>query len=588
MSEFDNNNSNQTNSDSNESVYNTNGHITNESEHNSNQPSSSVSNSANQSENSTNQQVGQNYYNQPNPYQYSNQNQYQNQYSYQGQNQYQNQNQNHHNSQGQYGSQNQESGQNPYNNQNQYNNTPDYSFWAEQAQNRGYNNYNTNQSSWDYNNQNTNQNYNNTNQNFSNTSQTSSKPKKEKKSNSAGARVGKFLVKAVCFGLVAGLSFVGVGKLYLTMNPDAASKTIIGELGDNYNYEVGYTKGGAIKTVSETAVSNIAKDTLPAIVSINSTSTQPTNWFGQSIDQEVEGSGSGIIVGKDEKELLIATNNHVVGGTKTITVTFADGSKAPAVIKGTDAVADLAVVTVDITKLEAATLKAITVAKLGNSDNVKVGEMVIAIGNALGYGQSVTVGYVSAKDREVEVSDGYNSKKMVLLQTDAAINPGNSGGALINMEGEVIGINTVKYASSEVEGMGYAIPITKATPIITELMSREVLSEAEQGYLGITGNDVTEDVAAYYNMPVGVYINEAVKGGAADKAGLKTDDIITKADDIEISSISQLKEYVNSLRVGSKVTITYMRNSDGTYKEEKVTVTLGKNPSLNSSGQAGK
>ena len=374
--------------------------------------------------------------------------------------------------------------------------------------------------------------------------------------------------------------------MYLTINPDAASKTIIGELGDNYNYEVGYTKGGAIKTVSETAVSNIAKDTLPAIVSINSTSSQPTNWFGQSIDQEVEGSGSGIIVGKDEKELLIATNNHVVEGTKSITVTFADGSKAPAVIKGTDPVADLAVVTVDITKLEDATLKAITVAKLGNSDDVKVGEMAIAIGNALGYGQSVTVGYVSAKDRKVEVSDGYNSKTMVLLQTDAAINPGNSGGALINMEGEVIGINTVKYASSEVEGMGYAIPITKATPIITELMSREVLSEAEQGYLGITGNDVTEDVAAYYNMPVGVYINEAVEGGAANKAGLKTDDIITKADDIEISSISQLKEYVNSLRVGSKVKITYMRNADGTYKEAQVTVTLGKNPSLNSSGQA--
>jgi serine protease Do len=555
-----------------------------ESSYNSNQSPNSSINNTNQSENNSNQYTGQSYYN--------NQTSYQGQNPYQGQNQYQSNNyQSNYQSQGQYGNLNQDQGQNSYGSNNQYNKTPDYSFWAEQSQNRGFNNYNSNNNpnntSWDYNNQNANQNYYYSNSNYNNTSQNNQKPpKKERKSNSSGGRVVKFLVKAVCFGLVAGLSFVGVEKLYLAMNPNAGSKTIIGELSDNYDYEVGYTQSGAIKTVSETAVSNIAKDTLPAIVSINSTSTQTTDWFGQSVDQEVEGSGSGIIVGKDEKELLIATNNHVVEGTKSIIVTFADGSQAEAVIKGTDSVADLAVVTVDITKLKDSTLKAITVAKLGNSDDVQVGEMAIAIGNALGYGQSVTVGYVSAKDREVEVSDGYNSKTMVLLQTDAAINPGNSGGALINMEGEVIGINTVKYASSEVEGMGYAIPITKATPIITELMSREVLSEVEQGYLGISGNDVTEDVAAYYNMPVGVYINEAVEGGAADKAGLKGDDIITKADDIDISSISQLKEYVNSLRVGSKVTITYMRNANGTYEESQVTVTLGKNPSLSSSNQS--
>ena len=575
MSEFDNNNSNQSNNSSNESSNNSSessnnssesSYNTSESGYGSNQTPNNGGNSREQSDSNPNQYAGQNYY--------SNQNTYQSYNPYQGQNQYQ----------GNYNSQGQS--QNPYANQNQYNKTPDYSFWAEQAPNRGYNNYNSNNSSWDYNNQNTNQNYYYSNPNYNNANQNNPKPKKERKSNSAGARVAKFLVKAVCFGLVAGLSFVGAGKLYLTINPNAASKTIIGELSDNYDYEVGYTEGGAIKTVNETAVSNTAKDTLPAIVSINSTSTQTTDWFGQSVDQEVEGSGSGIIVGKDEKELLIATNNHVVEGTKSITVTFADGSQAEAVIKGTDSVADLAVVTVDITKLKDSTLNAITVAKLGNSDDVQVGEMVIAIGNALGYGQSVTVGYVSAKDREVEVSDGYNSKTMVLLQTDAAINPGNSGGALINMDGEVIGINTVKYASSEVEGMGYAIPITKATPIITELMSREVLSESEQGYLGISGNDVTEDVAAYYNMPVGVYINEAVEGGAANKAGLKADDIITKADDIEISSISQLKEYVNSLRVGTKVTITYMRNANGAYEEAQVTVTLGKNPSLDTTQQS--
>ncbi|HHV11178.1 MAG TPA: PDZ domain-containing protein [Clostridiales bacterium] len=504
---------------------------------------------------------------------------------YNGQNSYQSQ----YGNRGQYGTPGQENSQNPYGGQSQYNKQPEYSFQAEQAQNRSYYNYNQNNGSWDYNNQNTNQNYYYTNPNYNSANQGSQdnpgspsggKRKKERKAASAGGRAVKFMAKAVCFGLIAGLSFTGFEKLYFTIDPGAASNAILKEVSDNYTYEVGYTKTGTVKKVSETAVSNIAKDTLPAIVSINSTSSQPMDWFGRAIDQEVEGSGSGIIVGKNEKELLIATNNHVVEGTKTITVTFADGSKADAIIKGTDPVADLAVVTVDITKLKADTLSAITVAKLGDSDDIQVGEMVIAIGNALGYGQSVTVGYVSAKDREVEVSDGYTTKKMVLLQTDAAINPGNSGGALINMQGEVIGINTVKYASSEVEGMGYAIPITKATPIITELMSREILSEAEQGYLGISGSDVTEEVAAYYNMPVGVYIKEAVKDGAAEKAGLRADDIITKADDIEISSISQLKEYVNSRRVGTKVTITYMRNTSGTYEEGKVTVTLGKNPSL--------
>ncbi len=583
MSEFDNNNSNQTNNSQN-SFQNTSNQFNNDPNqlgsasnqfhsepkqfNNTSEQGASGVNQSNSSQgqlnNNPNQYTGYNYYNQ-NPYQ--------------GQSQY--------NNRSQYGNQGQENSQNPYGGQSQYN-KPEYSFLAEQAQNRSYYNYNQNNGSWDYNNQNTNQNY-YTNPNYNTMNQGNQanpgdqggkKHKKERKTSSAGGRVVKFMAKAVCFGLIAGLSFTGFEKLYFTINPDAASNTILKEVSDNYNYEVGYTKTGTIKKVSETAVSNIAQDTLPAIVSINSTSTQPMDWFGRAVDQEVEGSGSGIIVGKNEKELLIATNNHVVEGTKTITVTFADGSKADAIIKGTDPVADLAVVTVDITKLKADTLEAITVAKLGDSDDIQVGEMVIAIGNALGYGQSVTVGYVSAKDREVEVSDGYTTKKMVLLQTDAAINPGNSGGALINMKGEVIGINTVKYASSEVEGMGYAIPITKATPIITELMSREVLSEAEQGYLGISGSDVTEEVAAYYNMPVGVYVKEAVKDGAAEKAGLRTDDIITKADDIEISSISQLKEYVNSRRVGTKVIVTYMRNTNGTYEEGKVTVTLGKNPSL--------
>ena len=441
-------------------------------------------------------------------------------------------------------------------NQSNTNQEPNYSFWAEQT-----NTYSGNTNSNLYSNPNTNSN---------------------NKRNKGGAKTFKFIAKAACFGFIAGICFLGVQEIYNTMNPDSAGNIIFDNNSNAGNsYEIAYTENGTVRAVSDTSISNVTKEALPSIVAINSTSTDTTQWFGRIYQQPVEGSGSGIVVGRNEEELLIATNNHVVEGTDKIEVTFVDGTKAEAIIKGTDATADLAVVTVDITALEEDTLNSIKVAKLGSSSDSKVGEMVIAIGNALGYGQSVTVGYVSALDRSVEVSNGYTSKKMVLLQTDAAINPGNSGGALINMNGEVIGINTVKYANNEVEGMGFAIPITKANPIINELMSREILSESEQGYIGITGTDVTEEIASYYNMPVGVYISEVVKDGAAETAGLMADDIIIKADDIEVSSISQLKEYVNSKRVGTKVEITYMRNMNGTYEEGEATVTLGQYPELN-------
>ncbi|MFT4145435.1 MAG: trypsin-like peptidase domain-containing protein [Mobilitalea sp.] len=484
-----------------------------------------------------------------------------------------------------YGSQN-------YNNPNYSNLNNSNPYYSNAYNNPNFNNPNNSNSGYGsnnpYNNMNYNssyyqQNYNNSNPNpWNNGNANAGKKVKEKKPrNGKASKVLSFVGKAACFGLIAAFGFFGFQSIYARINPDSATNNII-SLTDTKDYEIGLTETGSIKTVNKNAVSEVAKNTLPAIVSINSTSTQSTQWFGQVYDQPVEGSGSGIIVGENENELLIATNNHVVEGATEIEVTFADGSQAAAIVKGTDATADLAVITVDISTLKQETLDAITVAKLGNSDEVKVGEMAIAIGNALGSGQSVTVGYVSAKDREVEISDGYDSKTMVLLQTDAAINPGNSGGALLNVDGEVIGINTVKYASYEVEGMGYAIPISKATPIITELMNREVLKESEQGYLGIAGNDVTEDVASFYNMPLGVYINETPEGGAAMKAGLKSGDIITGADDIEITSITQLRDYVNSKRVGTEVKITYSRNSNGVYEESTVTVTLGQNPNLNS------
>ncbi len=390
-----------------------------------------------------------------------------------------------------------------------------------------------------------------------------------------------FVIKALCFGILAGAAFIGSQELYHRVNPQSSGggKYILGgadseaEESERTRLRVGSTELGAVTTTSRDAISNMVEDTMPAIVSITSESTQTDTWFGSEYSSE--GSGSGIIVGQNDKELLIATNNHVVEGTNKITVTFIDGSKMEAVIKGTDAMADLAVITVDITGMEKETLDAIEVAKLGDSDQVKVGQMTVAIGNAMGYGQSVTVGYVSAKDRKIEVSDNYSYKTMILLQTDAAINPGNSGGALLNVEGEVVGINTVKYASNEVEGMGYAIPISRATPIINDLMNRELLKPEEQGFLGVGTTDVTEAISQMYNIPLGVFLSEVMENSAAEKAGLKRGDIITKINDTEITSRVQLSELISSIRSGIEVEVTFMRGMDGGYKEQRVKAVLG-------------
>ena len=500
----------------------------------------------------------------------------------------------------------------PNNNQNPYNKMPEYSFWAEQMPN---NNTNQNpqrdygypyQNNQYYNTQNyggPNHQYSNMNKppygNYtqgtgafgyggSNVYQSTTDKTKKRKESSTGGRVMKLIGKALCFGVIAALAFLGVQQLVRVIDPN--SPAFLSEITDNAasdtSYQIGYTSQGTVTMKNRSEISSIVDKTIPSIVSINCTVIQPSDWFGQQYSEEVEGSGSGFIVKETEKELLIATNNHVVEGAQKIKVTFIDGEQADAVIKGTDATADLAVISIDMSAIKQSTLDKISIAKLGNSDQVKVGEIAIAIGNALGYGQSVTVGYISAKDREVEVSDAYNgSKTMVLLQTDAAINPGNSGGALLNANGEVIGINTVKYASTEVEGIGYAIPISKATSIINELMTREILAEKDQGYLGIGGTDVTEDVAKFYNMPIGVFISEVTEGGAAEKAGLLANDIITKVDSIEITAISQLRDYVTSKRVGTEVTVTYMRKSSGEYKESTVKVKLGQNPKLKDSNK---
>lgn len=320
-----------------------------------------------------------------------------------------------------------------------------------------------------------------------------------------------------------------------------------------------------------TIISDIAEESMASMVSIDCTVTDTYNYFGQKYSQDAIGSGSGFLIGENENELFIATNNHVVEGANDIEITFIDEKKAKATTKGTDSAADLAVISVQKSDLKKDTKNQIKIASLGKSDNVRLGEMVVAIGNALGYGQSVTVGYISAKDREVEVNEG---EKMILLQTDAAINPGNSGGALLNLSGEVIGIPSVKYADDKVEGMGFAIPISRAIPILDELMKREVLTEKEQGYLGVTCIDVTSDANEMYKIPIGAYVYEVSKDGAAKEGGVQVGDIITAINGMEISSKEALTQKVHSYRIGTEVTLTIQRSSNGKYKEIELKVKL--------------
>lgn len=401
-------------------------------------------------------------------------------------------------------------------------------------------------------------------------------------------KVGTCAGLAIIFGIVAAICFQGVcyfSSRVLGINV-AAINTDIGHTTDN----VKYTKTATTAAIGTMDVSGIAQHTMPSIVAITSTQEGEKYYdlFGQQYQgKDIPSSGSGFIVGKNDTELLIATNNHVIQDAKTISVQFIDEEVYEAKTKGSDASADLAVIAVKLTDIKSSTLDAIKIASLGDSSEAKVGEMVVAIGNALGYGQSVTVGYISAKNREITESseDGSSSNKINVIQTDAAINPGNSGGALLNMRGEVIGINSAKIADSSVEGVGYAIPISEATPIIDELMNKEVLTDAQKGYLGISGRTVTEE-AASFNMPNGVYVSEVAKDGAAEKAGIKQGDIITAINDIQVTTIESLKEKANSYKKGTKVTITLQRNSDGTYEEKKVELTLQGESSLKSLPQS--
>ena len=343
------------------------------------------------------------------------------------------------------------------------------------------------------------------------------------------------------------------------------------------------------KTKGSLDVSDIAAEGMKSVVSITTKSVQDVQNYlgyygfggsqGYTTQQEVEGSGSGIIVGKNDDNLLIATNYHVVSGADTVSVTCIDGETYAATVNGYDEDKDLAVVSVPLSDISDDTMDQIEVATIGSSDDLKVGEQVVAIGNALGYGQSVTTGIVSAKNRKMNdqgIEQDEDSDATNLIQTDAAINPGNSGGALLNTAGEVIGINSVKYSDTSVEGIGYAIPMDTAKPIIEELITKEKVDESNSAYLGIVGVDVTSDVAKTYNMPTGVYVAQVMEGAAAEQAGIQKGDIITKFDGKDVTSMEELSYNMQYYAAGTTVDVVIERSSNGQYEEQTISVTLGK------------
>lgn len=385
--------------------------------------------------------------------------------------------------------------------------------------------------------------------------------------NGMGKKAAKLVASAAVFGLVAGACFVGVSVAKDKLYPSTADRI--------------ETTSGTTSAKSETSssgssssssnVASVVNEVMPSVVSITST-IQSSNYYGFGT-QESEGAGSGFIVAKTKDNLMIATNNHVVSDATSLTVGFEDDTTAKATVVGTDSSADLAVISVKLSDIKDSTASKIKVATLGSSDDLKVGEEVVAIGNALGYGQSVTTGVVSAKNREISLTDG----TMNLLQTDAAINPGNSGGVLINMDGQVVGINNAKLEDTSVEGMGYAIPITTAKTILTDLMNASSVSTKDAAFLGVVGRDINESYSSALGIPSGIYVSQVVSGSPAEKAGISAGDVITKFEGNNVSTMSGLKEKLALKKANTKVKITFKRaNQSGTYKEKTVTVTLGK------------
>lgn len=407
---------------------------------------------------------------------------------------------------------------------------------------------------------------------------TPKKKKEHKKMPKAVAVTGL----ALMFGVVSSATFlttnyVGTKVLKLGTTQKSTSTTSTSAVTSNASL----TKTSSVVTSD---VSSVVENVMPSIVSITNMSVQEVqNYFGGTSKQESESAGTGIIISQNDSELLVVTNNHVVAGSDTLTVTFADGNSVEANIKGTDSEYDVAVVAVPLDSISEDTKKAISVATLGDSTELKVGEPAIAIGNALGYGQSVTTGVISALNRSVSETDqttGETTESSVkLIQTDAAINPGNSGGALVNASGEVVGINSSKLVGDSVEGVGYAIPISDVSDLIENLMNQETktkVAEADQGAIGIKGMSVSTEYSQQLNMPEGVYVSEVTKGGRAEKAGMTRGCIITGINGTTVSSMDDLQEQLQYYAKGDEVELTIqVPQSNGEYQEQSVNVTLG-------------
>ena len=403
---------------------------------------------------------------------------------------------------------------------------------------------------------------------------------KKKKQSTFGKKLGRTAAVALVFGLVAGLAFqsvVVVSNKLIDANSQTAIETTKSDDSSSEKEKVSSTTtavGTTASTKITTDVSEIAQNVLPAIVQVTNVGIKEYQTLFGLYQQPTTSAGSGIIVSQDDNYIYIATNNHVVSGAETLTITFNDGEAVEGTIKGTDSSCDLAVVSVAVSDIKADTLSAIKVATLGDSDATVVGEAAIVIGNALGYGTSVTDGIISAKDREVSIQDDDgNTVTNSLIQTNAAVNPGNSGGALLNAKGEVIGIVSAKLSSEQVEGMGYAIPISYAWNIIQQMIDNDVVSELDASYIGIAGKDITQEMSEQYNVPVGVYVAQVVTGSGAEAAGIKVEDVITSFNGRKVTSVNTLNNIMKYIPAGTTVEITVAR-ADNDYQEETLEVTL--------------
>lgn len=396
---------------------------------------------------------------------------------------------------------------------------------------------------------------------------------------SAKKKWGLLVVMALVFGIIAGLTMYGVNVIGNRLSSaEHIQQTETVEPERPAQSDTAGTGGGSVAEVAASA--------MPSVVTISTMSVEEMRSFFGGISQvEVEGAGTGVIVSKNDTELLIATNNHVVEGASTLSVGFVDQSTASASVKGTDVNNDLAVVAVKLSDISTDTMDAIKIATIGDSDELVLGEQVVAIGNALGYGESVTSGWVSALDRSISLTDenGVTINSTGLIQTDAAINPGNSGGALLNMKGELIGINEAKTGTTStgvsVDNMGFAIPINKAEESLKDLMNlptREKVDASEASYLGISGESVTSDITQVYGIPGGVAVVSVEDGGPADQAGVRQGDVITQLDGRSIGNMEQLQDVLQYYAAGETVELVVERANQGKYEAQTLTITLGR------------